>query len=140
MKLWRNILVVMAAMLSFASCDSSEEDGDCDSMIWVAEGQVQQTDGIYLVPTDGGTTTFTCRNYSAPWLDNAKSGTNYYYPPREENRYHTITADWFKAEIVGNKLSVTFDSNGSDQARPLVLIVTAGDIFHTFMFQQSAKQ
>lgn len=141
MNLWRNILVMIAAMLSLASCDSNDKkEGDWDSMIWEAEVQVQKTDGIYYVPTDGGTITFTCYNYSAPWIENAESGGNYYFPPREDNNFHTITADWFKAEIVGNKLSVTFDSNGNDQARPLTLEVTAGDIFYTFRFEQSAKQ
>ena len=84
--------------------------------------------------------TFTCRNYSAPWIENAEYGGNYYFPPRENNNFHTITTDWFKAEIVGNKLCVTFDSNENHQARPLKLTVTAGDIFYTFRFEQSAKQ
>ncbi len=140
MKCWRNILVMTAAILSLASCDSDNKEGAWDSMIWEAEAQVQKTDGIYYVPTDGGTITFTSYNYSAPWIENAESGGNYYFPPREDNNFHTITADWFKAEIVGNKLSVTFDSNGNDQARPLTLEVTAGDIFYTFRFEQSAKQ
>ena len=126
--------------LSLASCDSNDKkEGDWDSMIWEAEAQVQKTDGIYHVPTDGGTMTFTCHNYSAPWIENAESGGNYYFPSREEGMYHSITMDWFKAEIVGNKLNVTFDSNENNQARPLKLEVTAGDIFYTFKFEQSAK-
>lgn len=126
--------------LSLASCDSNDKkEGDWDSMIWEAEAQVQKTDGIYHVPTNGGTMTFTCHNYSAPWIENAESGGNYYFPSREEGIYHTITMDWFKAEIVGNKLNVTFDSNENNQARPLKLEVTAGDIFYTFKFEQSAK-
>ena len=126
--------------LSLASCDSNDKkEGDWDSMIWEAEAQVQKTDGIYHVPTNGGTMTFTCHNYSAPWIENAESGGNYYFPSREEGVYHTITMDWFKAEIVGNKLNVTFDSNENHQARPLKLEVTAGDIFYTFKFEQSAK-
>ena len=126
--------------LSLASCDSNDKkEGDWDSMIWEAEAQVQKTDGIYHVPTNGGTMTFTCHNYSAPWIENAESGGNYYFPSREEGIYHTITMDWFKAEIVGNKLNVTFDSNENHRARPLKLEVTAGDIFYTFKFEQSAK-
>ena len=132
------ILVMTAAMLSLASCDSNDnKEGVWDSMIWEAEAQVQKTDGIYHVPTDGGTITFTCRNYSAPWIENAEYEENYYFPPREEGIYHAITANWFKAEIVGNKLSVTFESNGNDQTRPLKIEVTAGDIFYTFRFEQS---
>ena len=126
--------------LSLASCDSNDKkEGDWDSMIWEAEAQVQKTDGIYHVPTNGGTMTFTCHNYSAPWIENAESGGNYYFPSREEGIYHSITMDWFKAEIVGNKLNVTFDSNENNQARPLKLEVTAGDIFYSFKFEQSAK-
>ena len=139
MKCWRNILLMTVAMLSLVSCDSNDKkEGDWDSMIW--EALVQKTDGIYYVPTDGGMMTFTCRNYSAPWIENAEYGGNYYFPPRENNNFHTITTDWFKAEIVGNKLCVTFDSNENHQARPLKLTVTAGDIFYTFRFEQSAKQ
>ena len=37
MKLWRNILVMTAAMLSLASCSSDEKDGDWDPMVWKAE-------------------------------------------------------------------------------------------------------
>ena len=136
MKCWRNILVMTAAILSLASCDSDNKEGAWDSMIWEAEAQVQKTDGIYYVPTDGGTITFTCYNYSAPWIENAESGGNYYFPPREDNNFHTITADWFKAEINGNKLKVTFEGNETKEERPLDLTVTAGDIFHTFRFRQ----
>ena len=138
-KLLRTILVMLAAMFSLASCDNDRKIGDWESMIWEAEVQVQEADGIYHVPTNGGTMTFTCHNYSAPWIENAEYGGNYYSPPREEGIYNVITVDWFKAEIVGNKLSVTFDSNENSQARPLKLTVTAGDIFYTFTFKQSAK-
>jgi len=138
-KLLRTILVMLAAMFSLASCDNDRKIGDWESMNWEAEVQVQEADGIYQVPTDGGTIVFACRNYSAPWIENAEYGGNYYSPPREEGIYNAITADWFKAEIVGNKLSVTFDSNENSQARPLKLSVTAGDIFYTFKFKQSAK-
>ena len=77
--------------------------------------------------------------HSSPWIENAVSAGEYHYPPREANDYHTITADWFKAEIKGNQLKVTFEDNETAKERPLELTVTAGDIFHTFKFIQYAN-
>ena len=68
------------------------------------------------------------------------SGEEHYFPDREKNDYHTIMADWFKAEIVGNKLTVFFEPNKESREHILSLTVTAGDIFHTFTFKQFAHQ
>ena len=123
------------AAVTVSSC-SDDKDGDWDHMVWKAEVPVQTTDGVYIVPAEGFDFTFSCRNYSSPWIDNAVSAGEHYYPPREANDYHSITADWFKAEINGNKLKVTFEDNETKEERPLDLTVTAGDIFHTFRFRQ----
>ena len=123
------------AAVTVSSC-SDDKDGDWDSMVWKAEVPVQTTDGVYIVPAEGFDFTFSCRNYSSPWMENAVSAGEHYYPPREANDYHSITADWFKAEINGNKLKVTFEDNETKEERPLDLTVTAGDIFHTFRFRQ----
>ncbi len=53
--------------------------------------------------------------------------------------HHTITTVWFKAEISGNKLKVVFEANETAEERPLLLTVTAGDIFYTFKFMQLAN-
>lgn len=94
-----------AAIITLVSCD--KEDGDWDSMFWKAEVPVVKSGDIYEVPTRGTTFTFRCLNYSRPWIQQAESGEKlpkvverHYYPERENNDYQTITADWFKAEIV----------------------------------------
>ena len=138
MKILRNIIMLLAALSFASSCD--DLDGKWDPMVWKAEVPVQTTDGIYNVSEAGGEFTFSCRNYSSPWINNASSNGEYYYPPREKNDNHTITADWFKAEISGNKLKVVFKDNDTKEERPLQLIVTAGDIFHTFRFKQFANR
>lgn len=140
LKTWRSILVMTVAVLSFYSCSSDDPDGKWDSMIWKAEVPVQATDGVYAVSETGTEFTFSCKNYSAPWIDNAVSDGEYYYPPREANDYHTITTDWFKAETSGNTLKVVFEANETAKERPLQLTVTAGDIFYTFKFLQSANK
>ena len=139
MKIWRNILVMTVAVLSFNSC-SDDPDGKWDPMVWKAEEPVQTTDGVYNVSANGTVFTFSCQNYSFPWVENAESNGEYYYPPREENDYHTISADWFKVETNGNKLKVIFEANETKEERPLQLTVTAGDIFYTFKFKQVANK
>lgn len=138
-KIWSVMLVLLAA-LSFASCESSRSYGDWDSMVWKAEVPVvRTTDGIYDVSDDGGTFTFSCRNYSRPWIEQAASGDRYFLPDRESGDFHTITADWFRAEVVGNKLTVSFEPNKKPMEQSLSLTVTAGDIFYTFKFKQSKQ-
>ena len=132
------IALAMLAVLSLSSCD--KQDGDWDSMVWKAEVPMVIDDGVYDVSDRGGTFTFTCRNYSKPWIEGAVSGEEHYFPDREKNDYHTIMADWFKAEIVGNKLTVFFEPNKESREHILSLTVTAGDIFHTFTFKQFAHQ
>ena len=133
------IAFMVFAAASIISC-SDDKDGDWDPMVWKAEVPVQTTDGVYIVPAGGFEFTFSCRNYSSPWMVNAVSAGEHYYPPREANDYHSITAEWFKAEINGNKLKVTFEDNETKEERPLELTVTAGDIFHTFKFRQYANR
>ena len=135
MKIWR-VAFAMLAALSLASCSSDEPDGKWDSMVWKAEVPVQTTDGVYTVLETGTEFTFSCQNYSSPWIEDALSNGEHYYPPREANDYHTITTDWFKAEMSGNKLKVVFEANKTAEDRTLQLTVTAGDIFYTFKFKQ----
>ena len=86
------IALAMLAVLSLSSCD--KQDGDWDSMVWKAEVPMVIDDGVYDVSDRGGTFTFTCRNYSKPWIEGAVSGEEHYFPDREKNDYHTIMADW----------------------------------------------
>ena len=134
---WRHIIIVMLAIIVLGAC--SKEDGDWDPMVWKAEMAVQKTNGIYEVPAAGAEFTFSCKNYSAPWIDYAVSDVKTYYPDLETGDPHTISDDWFKAEISGNKLTVKFEVNETAEERLLQLIVTAGDIFYTFKFRQMAN-
>ena len=135
----RLIALAVFAALSISSC-SDDPDGKWDSMVWKAEVPVQTTDGFYTVSAAGATFSFSCLNYSSPWMESAESNGKDSFPPREANDYHTIMADWFKAEINGNKLTIVFDANESAEERPLRLTVTAGDIFYTFKFKQFANK
>ncbi len=139
MKFLRIILVMTVAVISLASCDIADPDGKWTPMDWEAEVPVQITDGIYNVSAAGSEFTFACQNYSKPWIADALFNGKYYFPPLELNDYRTITVDWFKAEISGNKLKVVFEANQTAEERPIQLTVTAGDCFYTFKFKQFAN-
>ena len=139
MKSWRIILVMTVAILSLVSCDREDPVGKWDPMDWEAEGPVQITDNVYNVSAAGTELTFSCQNYAYPWLEDVTFYGKYYIPPREQNDYRTITVDWFKAEISGNKLKVVFEANQTAEERPIQLTVTAGDCFYTFKFKQFAN-
>lgn len=139
MKFLRIILVMTVAVISLASCDIADPDGKWTPMDWEAEVPVQITDGIYNVSAAGSEFTFACQNYSKPWIEDVTFNGKYYIPPRELNDYRTITVDWFKAEISGNKLKVVFEANQTAEERQIELTVTAGDCFYTFKFKQFAN-
>lgn len=131
------VLLVMFVVLSFVSCDSEDMDGDWEPMVWKSEDLASATDGVYDVSEHGGEFTFSCSNYSSPWIDGASSNGEYYDSTLEANDYHTITTDWFKAEMSGNRLNVVLEANDTDEERHLRLTVTAGDVFYSFNFKQS---
>ena len=106
--------LLMLAVLFLASCESTDPEGKWDSMIWKADVAVQKTDGFYQVPAAGAELIFSCQNYSFPWISDAESNGEYFFPPREENDFHTITTDWFRAEAKGNKLHVKFVAECGD--------------------------
>ena len=137
MKNWSIAFLMFAAcILTSCSKESSRLEGDWDAMVWQAEKGETAVDGIFEVPSEGCEMDFACANYSAPWIEYAHSGDLYYHPNREENEYHTVSVDWFNAEISGNRLKVTFEPNNTAKERPISLTVTAGDIFYTFKFKQ----
>ncbi len=144
LRLWQ-IAVAMTAVITLTSCNSDEYDGDWDDMIWKTEVKATEQDGTYLVAATGGELTFSCKNYQHPWISEALYAGEYYNPDVQDDEYHTInrqklSLDWFKAEITGNLLKVTFAPNQATTERPIKLYVTAGDIFYPFTFKQSANK
>ena len=139
MKTTKILLGALMVLTVLAACDFVEKDGDWDPMVWTVDNSDEKTDIIHEIPVDGGTISFTCKNYSAPWLVGAADEERQYEPPRDEGNYHTIVTEWFKVDMEGNKLQVTFKANTTEKERPLRLAVTAGDIFYTFGFKQNAK-
>jgi hypothetical protein len=147
MKPWR-IAFMMLAAFSLASCSKEDpvdekEDpkekmyGAWDPMEWKADEPLQITDGVYNVSADKGTVSFTCSNYSSPWLSSAEVDGKNIHPEKGHNRL--IDSENFRAEMQENKLTVHFKANESAQERSFSITVTAGDIFYTFRFEQAVS-
>ena len=108
-------------------------------MQWEKESSYPEDNDIYLVNAEGSVITFVCKNYKCPWIEDANVDGEYCFPNRNEDDYHNLTTNGFKASVKGNQLIVTFEPNRSGAARHIVLTVTAGDIFYTFKFTQQSE-
>lgn len=139
MKTMRTIFAMLAALCLLSCGKDNNKSLDWDQMIWTNEESGQVAGNLLTVSSAGTELGFLCKNYSSPWIDSADSNGEHFFPPIENNDYRTLTTDWFKAEINGNKLKVVIEANNTEAERSLELVVTAGDIFYTFVFKQSAE-
>lgn len=127
MKTMRTIIAMLAALclISCGKDNNKKLDGKWDPMVWETEVAGQIADNQQIVSVSGAELTFFCQNYSSPWISGAD--------------HHAITTDWFRAEINENKLTVVIEANNTGEERSIKLDLTAGDIFYTFVFKQSAE-
>ena len=127
--------VLILLFTIFQSCDKCDnEDGKWEAMKWENEIQISDYNNI-IVPAAGGEYTFSCLNYS-PWLINA---TEIYKNDCKEfirdNDLYKIETSFASIKIINKKLIVTILPNGTPE-RTLKVLVTAGDVFAYFTFNQ----
>lgn len=144
----KNVVLVVTLVVAFilgacAESCSNDVDGDWTPMKWQTS-VVKGKDGKIAVSSQGGSYVFICKNYNAPWLANLQetigNKETYYYPAYDDNPYSTITSPWLTAQWKGNTLTITIAPNETGKEREMVVCVTAGDIFDTFIFKQTAAQ
>ena len=135
MKLLSKIsILLIAVLLGFSSC-GDEPDGKWDKMKWDNVDNLAKVNGIYVIPAEGGTFTFECKNYT-PWLSSVIINTEYQDIISQGNRKE-YKNDWFEVKIVDKQVIFTFDDiEESSAGRTVEVEVTAGDIFDTFLFKQ----
>lgn len=111
----------------------------------IKEGNVS----FYHVPSEGGTYTFTCKNYKGFWLADTwfeQDGRKWFFweemmqQPGFERDWKHYGNDWIEITVnEGGVLEVVFQPN-TGTTRKADVGVTAGDIFDTFHFVQSAGE
>lgn len=162
MKRMLSYLLMAMTMTWLTGCDFCAKDGDWDPMKWANTNyKMSKHNGqhTYVVPQEGGTLTFCCKNYQGFWLtdmryydENGKTvevthegilwGDNTWeaYPDSLETDWRTLSNDWCTAKAEdGGIFNVTFQPNTSD-ARYLTVGLQAGDTFYTFYFEQEGKE
>ena len=136
-----SLILLSFTLLSVTSC-GDEPDGNWEKMKWNNVDNLAKDNNFYVIPDNGGTFTFECKNY-IPWLSGKIIiNTEYQDMFSQENwNWKEYKNDWFEVKIVDKKVIFTFDEiEDSMTGRTVEVGVTAGDIFDTFIFQQQKLQ
>ncbi len=128
------IILVAIALLAAASC-GDEPDGKWAKMKWTNVDNMTNQQGVYIIPQEGGTYTFLCRNYEHPWIELVTIDGIRQDIDNESRR--SYNGEWVGVEFEGNALHLTAKQLPADvEERHIDVTVTAGDIFDIFHFKQ----
>ena len=130
MKKLLSLLLLGLAFLS--SCEYP--DGLWDPMKWKTNIPKLKSNHIE-VPNTGGTYTLKCKNYGSFWIF-AVNGILI----RGEECANRVTGEWYVINIEKNIMTVNILPNNGDNNRILDVRLSAGDIFSTFIFEQSKAE
>ncbi len=138
--LFRISILLIIVLMAFSSC-GDEPDGNWAPMKWINIDNLTKVDNVYVIPEEGGTFTFECTNYKFPWISSImENGV-------DENsleiiiEFRKFIGNWFEVQCINADLVITIDPLEADcNDRSLTVLVTAGDIFDTFVFQQQKTQ
>ena len=132
-KMSKTLLLLLVVLVGVAACGVDEPDGKWAKMKWENIDNLEKVNGVFMVPEGGGSFTFECKNYN-PWLadviingEHQDMGVN----------WKGYKNDWLEVKVVDKKIIFTFDKIGESMTtRRVEIVVTAGDIFDHFSFQQ----
>lgn len=132
--------LLIAVLLGFASC-GDEPDGKWAKMKWNNVDNLSKTNNIYVIPEEGGSFTFECKNYT-PWIAEVVINTELQdISSQEDWNWKEYRNDWFEVKITDKKVIFSFDEIKEPMTgRTAEVVMTAGDIFDTFIFQQQKLQ
>ncbi|MBQ3364808.1 MAG: hypothetical protein IJG42_12760 [Muribaculaceae bacterium] len=136
MKNLSKLFILLAiVLLGVSSCGSDEPDGKWEKMKWHNVANLMNQQGVYLIPEEGGTFVFQCRNYSNPWITSVTvDGVSISIDNSSNKEYN---GEWCTVKFEGSNLSITAQPlPASVERRNLDIRVTAGDIFDTLPFAQ----
>lgn len=133
-------ILMIAVLLGFSSC-GDEPDGKWSKMKWNNVDNLTKTNNIYVIPEEGGSFTFECKNYT-PWIADVVINTERQdILSQDDWKWKEYRNDWFEVKITDKKVIFSFDEIKEPMTgRTAEVVVTAGDIFDTFIFQQQKLQ
>ena len=129
----KTLLLLLVLLVGVTACSSDEPDGKWAKMKWENVDNLEKVNGVFVIPEGGGSFTFECKNNN-PWL--ADVIINGEHQDMGEN-WKEYKNDWLEVKVIDKKVIFTFDKIGDSMtARRVEIVVTAGDIFDHFSFQQ----
>ena len=132
------LITFSLVMLGLSSCNNDDRF-DWSPMKWRTETDIATSSAVNTisVPKEGGTFTFTCKNYSRIWLSNIaeKTATGNYDKYTETKDINNASISWMTASIKDNTLTVEIKPNDKEK-RSAYVSVSAGNIFDSFRFYQ----
>lgn len=139
--LFRISILLIIVLMAFSSC-GDEPDGSWAPMKWINIDNLTKVDNVYVIPEGGGTFTFECTNYKFPWISSImENGVDENFLLEIDTDFRKFRGNWFEVQCINADLVVTIDPLEADcHDRSLTVVVTAGDIFDTFVFQQQKGQ
>lgn len=138
-------MLIVALLSGLTSCED-RLDGDWDEMLWSCR-EMPLNDGHVTIPAEGDTLHISCTNYNGVWFvvdGNFKfiDENDSIVPDSVQPSFLKISNGWIKAVILPKQpsdITVTIQPNTTGAVRRDSFTVTAGDIFHEFVFTQEAK-
>lgn len=134
-------LLVMLPLLAMSCSGNNEFDERWTPMEWQhAEYPTVNKNGhkFIVMPSEGGSCTFRCKNYGRFWISNVKvtaNGNTVINNAATDESGQTFESKHISVRIDGNQMTVTCpQSDGT--ARDFAVTVSAGDIFGFFYFEQ----
>lgn len=149
------IVTLLIGFVTISSCSNDDEDkvfldGTGAPMVWTSNGNRLEGEGHVLIkiPKEGGIYSYICTNYS-PW-----GICEGFVIENDVQKYiivgsKTITnIDWvnidYKPELnskdCGGYLTANFSPNTTRKKREIAITLVAGNIYHTFYFEQEAGE
>lgn len=139
-------LILAFGMAGLLTACSDSLDGTGEPMKWKTSVEtVKDAHGKYVsVPKEGGTYTFTCKNYDSFWFSdvvgNQDGKSQHYYPDDMKDPHHIVVSSWAQMNCKGRDLIVEIQPNTGSSERTLTVGIQVGNIFGSFRFIQSAGQ
>lgn len=134
----KTLILLLVVLVGATSCGKDEPDGKWENMKWkIPSGVIQLDSNSFIVPTSGGSFTFVCENYE-PWIatiTEREGYTSVEYVVQKQNS-HYFEEKWGSVKCEKKNVTITFTPIDEDDVRELEVTLTAGDLFHTFVFLQ----
>lgn len=145
----KTLLMLLFATLIFASCDKYSLDGDWDPMEWKKTNYpTEKIDGVkyYTVAAEGGSYSFTCKNYKSFWIAEVRIQTigygttdDKYYHCVDSYNFQELVNDSISVRIEGPTANIDIPENDTSCLRIFTVTLEAGDTFYGFKFLQPSE-